>query len=521
MKLHPPVKHAVILVALFIYSHITCAQTPSTKRADDLYKFKNYRDALTEYVELFKNNTKDEYLSYQIALCYLNLNDDRSIAIPFLEPLAKNPKAKSNVFYYLAKAYTYANKFDDALQNFEKAKKIGAIDGVDASQLEREIQMCSNGKDLVGNPIQVTFENLGAAINTSYADYSPYISSNESFLIFNSSNPTDGIGKADGSYTADVYISEVFMGDWQQRKNIGAVINTKSKDEEVIGVSADGLTLLFNFDVGDEGSGDIFVGPKYDNELMKPFKLNSTINSLSYENAATISPDGKILYFSSNRTGGYGGYDLYRAKVLPDGSWSEGMNMGPDINTPYDDDFPNMSMDGNTIYFSSKGNNTMGGFDIFKITFDTAKAEWSKPVNVGFPINDAYDNKNLCMSSKGRYGYLAAMRPEGYGDMDVYRVAFGAVDAELSVFKGQISSSDKASPLLGAALLVTDAESGYIIGEYSPNPKTNRFCIIIPPGKYKITASAQNHDDFSEYVNVLGKSSFESAIDKDIVLKKK
>ena len=125
------------------------------------------------------------------------------------------------------------------------------------------------------------------------------------------------------------------------------------------------------------------------------------------------------------------------------------------------------------------------------------------------------------MSSKGRYGYLAAMRPEGYGDMDVYRVAFGAVDAELSVVKGQISSSDKASPLLGVALLVTDAESGYIIGEYSPNPKTNRFCIIIPPGKYKITASAQNHDDFSEYVNVLGKSSFESAIDKDIVLKKK
>ncbi len=514
-------KQFLICVCLLLNSICFIAQTPDSKRADDLFKFKNYRDALTEYVELFKKNTNDDYLSYQIALCYLNLNDDRSIAISFLEPLAIKPNGNSSTFYYLAKAYTYANKFDDALKYFQKAKSLGKIDGVDAIKLERDIEICNYGKELVSKPIQITFENLGPKINTPFNEYSPFISSNESFLIFNSRNDLDGVRKANGIFTSDVYLSEVYMGEWQQSKNIGEVVNTKANDEQIIGVSADGLTLLFNYDNTTDGSGDIFVGPKYENDIMKPFKINSNVNSLSIENAATISPDGKTLYFSSNRPGGYGGFDLYRSLVLPDGSWSEALNMGPQINSTYDDDYPNMTMDGSTIYFSSKGHNTMGGFDIFKISLDSATNKWSSPVNVGFPLNDAYDNLNLCMSGKGRYGYVSALRPEGFGDMDLYRVTFGNVDAELSVIKGQLSSSNKSIPLTSTAITIADSESGSVVGEYLPNPKTNRFCIILPPGKYKLTASAKNHEDYSDVVTVMGKSSFETSIDKDIILKQK
>jgi len=522
MNIHIFKKYAILLTVLccFFYIH-TSAQSPETKRADDLFKFKNYRDALTEYVVLFKKNTADDYLSFQIALCYLNLNEDRSIAIAFLEPLAKKTTATATTFFYLAKAYTYANKFEDALKMFQKAKISGKIDGVDAARIEREMQLSKNAIELVASPIQVSFENLGPNINSPYTDYSPFISSNESFLIFNSRNDADGVKKANGTFTADVYLSEVYLGEWQRSKNIGEVINTKANDEQIIGVSADGLTLIYNYDNATDGSGDIFIGPKYDNEIMKPFKANSAINSLSLENAATISPDGKTLYFSSNRAGGMGGFDLYRALVLPDGTWSEALNLGPEINTPYDEDFPNMSMDGNTIYFSSKGHKSMGGFDIFKMILDSATGNWSKPVNVGFPLNDAYDNMNLCMSGKGRYGYVAALRPEGFGDLDLYRVTFNKVDVELSVIKGQLLSSDKTKALTSTGITVSDAKSGTIIGEYLPNAKTSRFCIIIPPGKYKLTASAKNHEDYSEFVTVLGKSSFETMIDRDIVLKMK
>jgi tetratricopeptide (TPR) repeat protein len=289
MRIHHLKKHFFLSICFLLISTYFIAQTPENKRADDLFKFKNYRDALTEYVELFKKNTSDDYLSYQIALCYLNLNEDRSIAISFLEPLAVKPNAKSSTYYNLAKAYTYANKFEDALKYFQKAKSLGKIDGIDGAKLERDIETCKNGKELVSKPIQITFENLGPKINTPFTEYSPFISSNESFLIYNSRNDLDGVRKANGLYTSDVYISEVYMGEWQQSKNIGEVVNTKANDEQIIGVSADGLTLLFNYDNTTDGSGDIFVGPKYENDLMKPFKINSTVNSLSVENAATIS----------------------------------------------------------------------------------------------------------------------------------------------------------------------------------------------------------------------------------------
>lgn len=494
-------------------------QVPPTKKADDLFRFKNYNDALTEYTTLFKANPTDDYLSFQIALCYLNMNEDRSIAVSFLEPLAAKPKAKPAVFFYLGKALMYANKFKDAMANFQKAKEAGVIDGVDNAAFEREIRCCENAINFAAKPIKVKFENLGSNINTQFADYSPYISSNESFLIFNSSNDKDGIKRANGNYTSDVYISEVFEGEWQKAKNLGEVVNTKGKDEEIVGVSSDGNTLLFNFEVGDEGAGDLFIGPKYENEIMKPIRLSNAINSLNFENSAVISPDGKMLYYSSNKAGGYGGFDLYRSIVLPDGNWSEGMNLGSDINTQFDDDFPNMSMDGNSIYFSSKGHNSMGGFDIFKINMDTL-GKWSKPENLGYPLNDAYDNMSLCMSGKGRYGYVAAIRPEGFGDKDIYRVTFGNVQEELTVLKGMISSVDKTKALEDPAIIVTNAETGYEVGEYAPT-KLNRYCIILPPGKYKITASAKNHDDFSEYIDILGKSSFINSIDKDIILKTK
>lgn len=131
--------------------------------------------------------------------------------------------------------------------------------------------------------------------------------------------------KADGKYASNVYISEVKDGKWQQGDDIGETVNTKDGDEEIVGVCADGNTLIFSFD-NKEGKGDVFVGPKMDNQILKPFKVNPNINSDKFEeSSASISPDGKTLYFASNRPGGQGGFDIYRTRILPSGRMGRGL----------------------------------------------------------------------------------------------------------------------------------------------------------------------------------------------------
>lgn len=489
-----------------------------TKKADDLFQFKNYSGALAEYLALLSQNPTSELLGMQIGRCYLNLNEDRSKAIPFLQPALENPKNNRLIEYYYAKALTYSNQYSDAMDWYRKALAIPDLSAEERKTIERDLEMATNGKELVKYPIRVTFENLGKNINTPFADFSPYISFDEGFLIFNSRQENDGVRMASGNYTSDVYISEVYLGDWQQARNLGEVVNTKSGDERIVGVSADGLTMVYNLNPSaSEDQGQIFVGPKYENQILKPFKLNSFINSSSHQNSATISPDGKTLYFSSDRPGGYGGYDLYRSLILPDGEWSEAQNMGPEINTPYDEDFPNLSMDGLTLYFSSKGHNSMGGFDVFRTVMDAEKGTWSTPYNVGYPINNAYDNIDLCMSGKGLYGYMARIQSDGFGDFDLYRIAFQDAEPEVTVVKGSVLAPN-GSRAEGVSISIKNLKNNQLVGEYLPNPKTGKYVAILSPGAYEINVSSSGFAPLRERVDVLGKSSFVPFISKDLTL---
>jgi hypothetical protein len=491
----------------------------NTKTAEDLFMFKNYPDALVEYLKRMGQFPKDNRLAFQVGLCYMYMNGDKSRAIPFLEPLALDPDKNPGIYFYLGKAYTYANKFDQALKYFNLAKEKATSPDADIKTIDREIEMCNNAKDLMSKATDVNFENLGTKINTPYADYSPFISYDESFLIYNSRQEGDGVKQANGEFTSDVYISEVYMGDWQQGTNVGEVINTKAGDEQIMGVSADGLTLIFNYNqTGGQGLGDIFVGPKFQNQILKPFKVNENINSKFFENSATISPDGKTLYFSSDRPGGFGGFDLYRSLILPNGEWSEALNLGPDINTAYDEDFPFLSMDGNVLYFASKGHNSMGGFDVFKSDFSEEKNQWGIPLNLGFPVNNAYDNNGICMSGKGRYGYVSAIRPEGKGDLDIYRVTFNTVDAELTVVKGVIGSGDGGNKLLNPTLTVLNASTNKVVGDYIPNPITNKYVVILPPGEYFLKVKCGGYQDYKEKISIMGKGSFVPSMEKNVTM---
>jgi Tol biopolymer transport system component len=251
-------------------------------------------------------------------------------------------------------------------------------------------------------------------------------------------------------------------------------------------------------------------------------KLDENINSpKASEIAACISSDGTLLYFASNRAGGLGGTDLYVTHKLPNGKWALPQNLGPEINTPYNEDFPTLSSDGKLLYFSSNGHTSIGGYDIFKAEMDETTKQYTNPKNVGYPINTPEDNYNFRLSSTGHYGYMAALREGGMGDMDIYRITFNDVDPQYSVVKGNIRSVDSTQKLnfTDVFISVTDNKTQEVVGTYLPNPNSGHYVMVLAPGTYDISIEANGFQTIAEKISVLDKSSYKFEITKDIQLK--
>ena len=287
-----------------------------------------------------------------------------------------------------------------------------------------------------------------------------------------------------------------------QIKGISSFVNS-NYDEEAVGLSSDGQKLLVYID-NLEGFGDIYYSSYKGKGWLKPYPLGATINSKGLETGASISPNGKTLYFSSDRKeGSFGGRDIYMSHILPDGNWGAPVNLGPEINTQYDEDAPFIHVDGNTLYFCSKGHDSMGGYDIFKSFHDDSANTWSKPENIGYPINTADDNLYFSLSVQGKYAYVSALRPEGFGDLDIYKVNFKDVQRNnyQTIIKGIITTSDSSSNIIADVSFV-DREKGKVIGHYTPGAANGKFVISATPGTYKIVVESGAYITFEENVDV-------------------
>ena len=483
----------------------------------------NFEGALDDYLSLLYSDPKNDSYNYNIAICYLNTNINKSKAIPYLETITRKAKYDPNALYLLARAYHYAYRFDDAIKAYTLFKQIGRGNVDNLKDVDNQIQFCINAKELIKFPLDVTFENLGANVNSPYADYYPFIPNDESFIIYNSRKPDEGAEKEkdDGSYPAAVYMSKENNGTFSKSTLFDSPIIKKGGEQEVIGLSGAGDVMLFYYN-NYKGGGDIYITNSTDKgkSFKTPEKLSENINSSAEEIAACLSNDGSILYFASNREGGYGGTDLYMSIQLPNGTWGPAQNLGPEINTPFNEDFPNVSPDGKTLYFSSTGHTTMGGYDIFKADMDAVTKKFSNPKNMGYPINTPEDDYNFRMASNGRFGYMAALREGGLGDLDIYRVTFNDVEPQYSVVVGDIVSADSTQRLnyMDVFISVNDSKTHEIVGTYLPNPNSGRFIMILSPGTFDITIEANGFKTLSETINILDKSSYKFEITKDIKL---
>ncbi len=455
----------------------------------------NYTKALSSFKDAYKIDSINANINFNIGFSIINTQGEKSRAAYYLKKsildISENyipfdPKEKSaptNAYYYLGLAFRYNYQFDDAIRCFERFKTyIKPRETELMKEVDRQLAMCVNAKDIYSKPTEAKINILSDTVNGPYPDYSPVISADESTLIF-TSRRAGGIGyelTPTGDFYEDIYICHKDnKGEWTTPESIGPNINTPGH-EAAIALSANGEQLLIYKD--DNGDGNIYLSKLTGETWSVPEKMGSDINSTFWEPSACFSPDGNILYFVSDRLGGSGGRDIYRCVKLPNGEWSLASNLGPAINTEYDEDAPFMHPDGVTLIFSSNGHKTSGGFDVFYTTKEE-NGTWSEIKNMGAPINTPDDDIFYVLSADGKRAYYSSAKTAGVGDKDIYLITLSnSIVDPITLLKGIVTFDGDLKEAKNVQISVIDDESGKIVQEIRPNSKTGKYIIALNGG---------------------------------------
>lgn len=489
----------------------------SLATAQAMFIDENYLLALPIFDKLQQNHPKELYLKYVTGICGLYRSDMHEKALEYLSAVYEKNKKAADIQYDLARAYHYNYKFDEALAILDEylKGKVTPQQKKDAMQL---IQYCNNGKILVAAPVDAKIDNIGEIVNTVASEYVPVISSDESVMIltYRGDQSTGGLQNnynqpdSFGIYYEDVFITHKENNNWVAPVSIGSNINTIVNDAAVA-ISNDGQKL-FTFKDDSYDGGDIYISKLDSDNWSAPQKLKGDVNSAAWEGSASLSADEKTLYFSSERPGGFGGRDLYKATLMPDSTWGNVKNLGATINTAYDDDAPFIHPDGKTLIYSSEGLNSMGSYDIFQAQYNPADSTWSTPKNLGYPINTPDDDRYFILSVDGKRGYYASGKAGGYGLHDIYVVDMPDEYAKpIALVKGTIT---KENVPIGAVVQVdiTDKDpSSY--GTFKSNAAYGNYLVNLIPGhNYKLTYKLKGFSDITKTLDATNLTTYSENI---------
>lgn len=473
--------------------------------ADDYVDNENFTGAINLYHRMLMEDPNNPDLNFKLGFCYLNTANEKDKAIEYIEKslnLLKKKKKKSNELieanFYLARAYQSNYRFDEALEKYLELKDMTKNKKL-LSIVDNEIKKCRVGKDLIDNPVEITINNMGDSINSEFSDHSPVIAVDESVMIFTSRRENDYGGEinSDGEFDENIYISYFKNSIWTKPVDIGNNINT-ANHEASIGLSVDGQKL-FIYKSDDEGS--IYLSQLKGDVWSSPQKLGTTINTKARETHASLSADGNSLYFTSDRKGGYGGLDIYVSLRKLGGEWSEAKNLGPTINTSSDERAPYIHPDGKTLFYSTKGYGGLGGFDIFTSQINEFNT-WTKPKNLGYPINTADDDVFYVPSADGQRAYYASKKEGGFGRSDIYLIGLkDAEETKITIMTGKIYICRGNLPEV--SITVMDAKTDEVVGIYTPNSKTGKFLFVLNKGgRYNVIFEAKGEIILSEELYV-------------------
>jgi Tol biopolymer transport system component len=492
--------------------------------ANTLMEDKIYSEALFVWEFMLEDNPTNSNILYKAGMCQIRLNNERD-ALPFFEKaqysviknynpyLANETNAPTELFYYLAKSSHSNGKIDTAytqydffMKNIKKKHEKYDLGVLGLTQ-------CKNAKEMMANPKPYIIRNIGSIVNTAGPEYSPVITIDGSALFFTTKRMrTDSsnaryINIANGQHYEDIYVSYRDKdGKWSTPSYL-SFCQPRTNDASM-SVSPDGQTVFVYKDVN---QGDVYYSKLEDTTFVSidPFPADE-INSEFHESHATISPDGNYIYFVSDREGGLGGKDIYRLKKLPNGEWSKALNLGEPINSEFDEDAPFLGADNNTMFYSSNGTNSMGGYDIFVSQMNESE-QWSVPENMGYPLNSYDDDIFYTTTADGLTGFYSSDKLNGQGDKDIYIVETeNSYVKNVAIFSGFILTQDNSMIPKGITIHVTDLTDATPTKIYRPRRRDGGYVLNLKPcHTYQIDYKLENEDFYSTELYVPCNSSYQ------------
>jgi hypothetical protein len=421
-------KRIVTLLAAIVFAFSLSAQELKTLQnsfieAEYFFIQEDYSDALSYYLQLYEKVPQNANIAYRIGICYLNTAGMKNLSIDYLEAAVKNMSAKHregtikqkaapyDALYDLASAYKINYQFDKAKEVYTRYLATllpGDRENIDF--VNSQIKSCDMAKEIIAKPVIFTEENLGKTFNDDKSNFNPVISADgKSFAFMESMKFYDAI-----------MLSKLINGKWSAPVNMTPELQSDG-DMYISCLSSDGKTLFLSKD--DDFNSDIYTCTFDGVWWGEGVRLNKNINTKYWESHGFVSEDGEQMVFASDRPGGFGGLDLYISRKV-NGDWGPPVNLGPQVNTPFNEDRPFLINKGNTLFFSSQGHRNIGGYDLFRSDLESNDL-WRTPENLGYPFNTPDDNIFFMPVGNGKSGYYSVCKEsEGMGKEDIYMVTF-------------------------------------------------------------------------------------------------
>tara|TARA_B100001059_G_scaffold179964_1_gene180681 strand:+ start:737 stop:2683 length:1947 start_codon:yes stop_codon:yes gene_type:complete len=497
-----------LLIWLLIVSCSTSknanGQQSVSKKAQSLFneglKFQSYGE-YEQAINLFKQSIKKapNFLNAYDALA--NTYQKNNQLINSKNTYLKLLSLKSDHFYglyELGNIYFYLGNLDSSEFYYRRFLVMNSSNDKYAQNAQLNLRNINFSRDAFKNPVNVNPVNMGSSINSKDQEYSPAFAIDEKTIYI-----TKRMGNlSDNRPNEDLYFAELNDESWDKVKDIGPPINT-IENEGAFSISSDGNYIFFTSCSRNGGKGqcDIWLTSKKNNRWDEPKNLQSPINTKYWESQPSISSDGRMLYFSSDRPGGYGGTDIWVSEFSNSG-WSAPKNLGPTVNTSKDEQFPFIHSDNRTLYFSSNGHPGLGKSDLY-LTRKDVKLNWETPINMGYPINSRGQDWNLVVARDGKTAYFSSDQLKGFGGLDIYtfklpeklqaeKVSYLRGYVRDAITKQPLSANVELSPINGEPTALTYAKPG--TGIFLVPLKTNM--------KYALTIDKDGYLFYTEFYNM-------------------
>ena len=468
------------------------------KMAKKHLQYEEYEEAIPYVQELLNRDDQNAYYNFWMGKC-LYLTYKKNKALTYLDKVNTiNPDVDKDFHYLYGMTLHYNDRLDEAIDQYRIDQQQFTPEDDQYRVLANRISQASYAKRFKERKDSklVKINNLGESVNTEYAEHSPVISADNSLLMYTARRPdSKGADPEKHYYDEDIYISKKQgNGEWSAGKNIGTPVNSKGHDA-TISLTADAQTLYLYRHKKAGGLYRTDFDPAGD-KWKEPKSVERPLNSKYYEASICQSADSSLLFFSSDRPGGYGGLDIYMVK-REGKEWGAPQNLGPKINSSFNEDAPFIHSDGTTLYYSSDGNNSLGGYDIFVTEYDSSSEAWLEPLNMGPPVNSADDEIYFVIASDGLTGYFASGREGGFGEKDIYEARFPYFRYPKRFYAMQIAGliqDVNSLDTVASAIRLIDKTTGEVVEEMETDAGSLRYQFTLEPERsYSLQVDADGY----------------------------